>query len=199
MSLSSYSYAAKKTTTPTTEAKKEIAAKIDKDSRKTAKDMEKDGWQTLPGRVSMEKQIEQSRIAELSVDADGDRIYITGSHQAVGGNYTAAKNAAMVRAKAELAGNLKNQIKQAISDKNRNTQIDPTMNDMLDETIVTTIATVDLDLLGVNNLLEIFRNTSNNQCEVMITLSVKSQSAVDQILAQVDRKMAGSNSGLKFK
>ncbi len=199
MSLSSYSYAAKKTTTPTTEAKKEIAAKIDKDSRKTAKDMEKDGWQTLPGRVSMEKQIEQSRIAELSVDADGDRIYITGSHQAVGGHYTAAKNAAMVRAKAELAGNLKNQIKQAISDKNRNTQIDPTMNDMLDETIVTTIATVDLDLLGVNNLLEIFRNTSNNQCEVMITLSVKSQSAVDQILAQVDRKMAGSNSGLKFK
>lgn len=188
MFMFGHSYAAKKKSTADA-AKSEISANVDKDSRKSAKALIKDGWQILPGRVELDKQIERSKIAEVSVDADGNNIYILGTHQAVGGNYSAAKNAATVRAKAELASNVKDHIKQIISDKNANSYQDANNIQLLDETVAAIMSNVDLELANVTNLLEIYRNVDNQKCEVMITLAVKIEPIVKKATETIDQEL----------
>ncbi len=185
------SYAAKERTTAEA-AKKEIKANVDKDSRKGAKEMEKEGWRTMPGRVTLDKQIERSKVAEVSVNNKGENIYIIGTHKATGGNYSSAKNIATVRAKGELASQIKSHIKRSIMDKNSSKQISPEQIELLDETISATLESVDLDLAGVNNLLEIYRESDGGKCEVMISLSVKAEQlynmAIDKISQELKQK-----------
>ncbi len=184
----SYSYAKPKS--PTEAAKKEIKANADKDSRKSAKAMEKDGWQSMAGRLTLEKQIEQAKVAEATLDADGNKTYLIGTHVAVGGNYSAAKNIANTRAKAELATQLKTRIKSDILDKNSNKQLSPKDIKLLDETIAVVVENADVSMQGVNNLMEAYRNIDGGKCEVTITLGVKADALVKQALAKIDKQMA---------
>ncbi len=186
---SGYSYAAKEKTSAEV-AQKELKANVDKDSRKSAKQMEKAGWQSMPGRVTMEKQIERSKIAELSVDEKGDNIYLIGTHTATGGNYSAAKNIATVRAKGELASQLKAHIKRNIMDKNSNKQISADQIELLDETISATLESVDIDIAGVTNLLEVYRNVDGGKSEVMVTLSVKAGQLADQAISKISSELS---------
>ncbi len=191
-------YSSAKKTNSSEAAKQELKANVDKDSKKLAKSLTKEGWKSLPGRVPLEKQIERSKVAELSLDAMGNRVYILGSHKAVGGNYSAAKNIATVRAKGELTSNMKAHIKQTIMDKNSNKQIDQSEIELLNETISATVESVDLDIAGVNNLLEIYRDVDGGKCEIMVTLSIKSNEVSDQIIGKVSKRMAKKLSKLKF-
>lgn len=177
-------YAAKNVTSREA-AEKELKARVDKESRKSAKSMTKAGWQSMPGRVSLEKQIERSKIAELSVDENDNNIYILGTHRATGGNYSAAKNIATTRAKGELASNIQTNVKRTIMDKNSNKQLADGAIELMDETISAALESIDLDLIGVNNVMEIFRDVDGGKCEIMITLSVKAQQVIDAVVNKV--------------
>ena len=76
------------------ELKKELSAKTSKDIRKEAKKLENDGWQIMPGKLPLEKQLEQSQIAQLRENDEGESFFIVGSASVVGGNYTIAKQMA---------------------------------------------------------------------------------------------------------
>ncbi|MFI3306388.1 MAG: hypothetical protein R3Y68_07745 [Rikenellaceae bacterium] len=197
IATTSYSYAAKERSTAEV-AQKELKAKVDKESRKSSKQMTKEGWQTMPGRVTMDKQIERSKLAELSVDDKGCNIYLIGTHKATGGNYSAAKNIATVRAKGELASQLSAHIKRNIMDKNSNKQISADQIQLLDETVSATLESVDIDISGVNNLLEVYREGDDGKCEVMVTLSVKSEQLVDQAVERISQELS-SKTDLLFK
>ncbi len=183
-----YSTAKEKSVTEV--AQKEIKANVDKDSRKVAKQMAKEGWQTMPGRVTLEKQIERSKVAELSVNEDGENVYVIATHKALGGNYSAAKNIASTRAKGELASQLKSHIKRTIVDKNSNKYISPDEMQLLDENISASLESIDLDIAGVTNLLEIYRDADGGKCEVMMTMSIKADLIVSQALDKISRELA---------
>ncbi len=192
------SYGTAKEKSVSDEAKKELKANVNKDSRKVAKDMEKDGWKVMPGRVTLEKQIERSQIAEVSLDRDGKNLFILGTHKATGGNYSAAKSIASVRAKGELASQLQSNIKRSIMDKNSSKQVSSDDIQLLDETISAILESVDVDMAGVNNLLEIYRESDGGKCEVMITLSVSAKMLVDSSVEKVRQELEGKTN-LLFK
>ncbi len=183
-----YSTAKEKSVSET--AKKELKTNVNKDNRKAAKKIEKEGWVTMPGRVSLEKQIERSQIAEVSVDENGDNINLIGTHKAIGGNYSAAKNIATIRAKGELASQLKANVKRSIMDKNANKQVSKSDIQLLDETISAMLESVDIDIMGVNNLLEVYRDAEDGKCEVMITLSVKAQPLMDKSIKDLSKELS---------
>ena len=56
------------------ELKKELRAKVERDCRKDAKQLEKDGWKVMPGKLPIEKQMQNARFAELDTDEE------TGEH-----------------------------------------------------------------------------------------------------------------------
>lgn len=198
LTLLSVGYGVAKEKSVSDVAKKELKANTSKDSRKSAKAMAKDGWLVMPGRVTLEKQIERSKIAEVSVDENGDNIYLIGTHKAIGGNYSAAKNIASVRAKGELASQLKSHIKRTIMDKNSNKQVSRDDIQLLDETISAMLESVDVDMMGMNNLLEIYREVEDGNCEVMITLGVKAQQLVQNSISQIGQELS-DKTDLLFK
>ncbi|MFR9566626.1 MAG: hypothetical protein SNH13_05150, partial [Rikenellaceae bacterium] len=45
------------------EAQKELKSRVIKDAKNQAKDYEKQGWRTMAGRLTLERQLEKSNIA----------------------------------------------------------------------------------------------------------------------------------------
>ena len=39
----------------------------------------------MPGKLPLKKQVQASRYAELDTDKDGEKLYLTATHRAVGG------------------------------------------------------------------------------------------------------------------
>ncbi|MFR9579764.1 MAG: hypothetical protein SNH80_03615, partial [Rikenellaceae bacterium] len=84
------------------EAQKELKSRVIKDAKNQAKDYEKQGWRTMAGGLTLERQLEKSNIAIIEEDDKGEKVWVVAQHRAIGGNYSAAKLIATTRAKAEL-------------------------------------------------------------------------------------------------
>ncbi|MFI3318101.1 MAG: hypothetical protein SNH88_02820 [Rikenellaceae bacterium] len=172
-------------------AKKEIRDNADKDSRQSAKSLIKEGWKSMPGRLTLEKQIENSKIAEVKLTADGTKAYVIGTHRAVGGNYSAAKNIALVRAKGEIAAQLKSELKSMVNDKNSNSVVSEDEIALVDETLSVILSKSDVNMVGLTNILEIYRDMDGGKCEVMISMSIDLEASAKKALADLSRQLAG--------
>ena len=103
--------------------KKELKAKVEKDCKKEAKQLAKEGWKVMPGKLSIEKQIQEGRLAELSKDEEGSPLYLIATHQAKGGNYSAAQKIAYDRARQQLAGSISVNLTELIKNNVANTNL----------------------------------------------------------------------------
>ena len=97
--------------------KKELRKKADRASRKEAKAYAKGGWKTMPGSLPIAKQLQEAKYSTLMNDSEKKPVYILAKHQAVGGNYSLAKEIAYSRASAELAANICNKITRNSDDR----------------------------------------------------------------------------------
>ena len=67
-------------------SKTQLNEKASKAARKEAKTMKKEGWQTTPGALPIEKQLDKSYMMQYEYDADMYPKYIMGEAMSVGGN-----------------------------------------------------------------------------------------------------------------
>lgn len=156
------------------ELKKDLKAKVEKDCRKTAKQLEKEGWKVMPGKLPLEKQVQASRYAELDTDKDGEKLYLTATHRAVGGNYSAAKKIADDRATTELAERVSKTISEMVKGKLSSTDYGDGDIETIDEFVSANKNLVSVSLESVFPILEIYRE-KDNKVEVMVM--VKSNAA----------------------
>ena len=148
------------------ELKKELRAKVERDCRKDAKQLEKDGWKVMPGKLPIEKQMQNARFAELDTDEEtGEQLYFIGTHKALGGNYSAAKQIADTRARGEIAQQVNSAIAQKITSQVASTDLGDN-----DELVAGSKTIVSAQLQGVVPVLEIYREGQNGQYEVQVTL-----------------------------
>lgn len=174
------------------ELKKELKAKADKDSRKTAKQLKKEGWKVQPGKMPIEKQVQAAKYAELDVNEKGEKRFFIGTHQATGGNYSAAKQIADNRARLELAQNISTDIKQKIQEQLANTDYGDGDLVVIDEFVSANTSLISAQLSGVTPVLEIYREGKNNQYEVQVVVKIDA----DKALKDAKRGLSG---GLKEK
>lgn len=172
--------------------KKELKAKVDKDSKKTAKSLQKQGWKVMPGKLPLQKQLQAAKYAELDVNDQGDKRYFIGTHQAVGGNYTAAKQIADNRARVEIAQHVQSSIQQKIQEQVANKDFGDGDIMVIDEFVSANTSLISARLQGITPVLEIYRETGRNQFEVMVV------EKIDAAKALKDAKM-GLQSELKTK
>lgn len=154
--------------------KKELKAKVEKDCKREAKQLAKDGWKVMPGKLSIEKQIQEGRLFELAEDEDGKPIYLTATHKAKGGNYSAAQKIAYDRACQQLAGNITTNFTELIENNVSNTDLGDNDVELIDEFISTSKNMVSLSLQGVSTVVEIYREAGNlTEVQVMVKVDMK--------------------------
>jgi len=158
--------------------KKDLKSKVEKDCRKTAKQLEKEGWKVMPGKLPLERQIQDSRYAELDKDKNGNKLYLTGTHKAIGGNYSAAKKIADDRARMELAANINSTLSEMIKGKLSSTNYGEGDLETIDEFVSTNKNLVSVALQGVFPVLEIYREKDNGVVEVQVMVKTNAADAL---------------------
>ncbi|WP_251621651.1 hypothetical protein [Odoribacter lunatus] len=157
--------------------KKDLKAKVEKDCRKTAKQLEKEGWKVMPGKLPLERQIQDSRYAELDTDNNGEKLYLTATHKSVGGNYSAAKKIADDRAASELAEHISKTISEMIKGKLSSTDYGDGDIETIDEFISANKNLVSVSLESVFPVLEIYRE-KDNKVEVQVMVKTNAAKAL---------------------
>lgn len=88
-------------------SKSELNEKASKAAKKEAKKLQKEGWQTAPGALPLEKQLDKSYAMQYQYDESMYPMYIMGEAMSIGENYDGAKMQAMELAKQNLAAQIR--------------------------------------------------------------------------------------------
>lgn len=170
-------YAQKK---PTKAAEKELKSRTMRKARKEARQLIKDGYGVAPGALPIDRQVENSWIRSIEMDAEtGYPKYITANGNAVGESLTAAKLQANEIAKFELAGTISTNVAALIEGNIANAQLNTQEAASVTE-IAGAIKNLVVQEIGrVLPLIEIYRPVGKNNVEVNIRIAYNSEMAVE--------------------
>lgn len=160
------------------ELKKESKVKVQKESRKEAKKLIKDGWQVMPGKLPMDRQIQDAKYAELDTNDKGEKLFFIGTHKAIGGNYSAAKQIADDRARQELAQSVSNEIARKIEGQLANRNYGEGDIEAIDKFVSANKSIVSAQLQGVTPVVEMYREMENGQYEVNVVVKMDADKAM---------------------
>ena len=173
------------------ELNKELKAKANRTAIKEAKAYKKEGWKTMPGTLSLDKQIESAKKASIQTDSDGVLMYYMASCQAVGGNYAAAKQIASNRAKLDLVRSATMDVADKTIDQLANNNLGEGDIELIDETVTTTQFSANMNLKGVSQFVEIYRELDNGNVEVMVTQGVERKSVEKEFRKNLRESLSG--------
>lgn len=159
--------------------KKDLKAKVDKDCRKEAKVLKKEGWQVMTGNLPLEKQLQEARYAQLDTNVEtGEKMYFTASHQSLGGNYSAAKQIADSRAMAELAQQVNASVAKKVTEQISNLNLGENDIELVDEMVSANKSVVAASLQGTHPVLEIYREAGHGKYEVRVMVTINAEQAL---------------------
>lgn len=158
-------------------AKKDLKAKVDKNIRKEAKRLKKEGWQVKPGALPLEKQLERSYLMQYEFDANLFPKYIMGEASSVGENYDAAKVAANSLAVTNLAGNIQTEVTALLENTVANKQLSPEEAASISETVMSSKNLISQSIGRTVPVMECFRINSKKNHEVLVRIAYNSEMA----------------------
>jgi hypothetical protein len=158
-------------------AKKELSAKVDKQVKKEAKRLKKEGWVPAAGALPVEKQLERSYTYEYEYDEDLFPKYIIGSAQTVGGNFDAAKMQATTLAINDIAGKIQTEVAALIESTVANNQMNAEEAESLSESVMASKNLISQSIQRTITVIELYRTLPNKNKEVMIRLAYNGEMA----------------------
>ena len=153
------------------ELKKELRERVNRECTKEAKQLAKDGWKVMPGKLPLERQIQEARYAELDTDEQGGRRFFVGTHQAIGGNYSAAKQICDTRARVEIAQQVGAAVAQQVKDQMSSRNLGDGDLELVDQTLSASTTQVAAKLPGVTPVVEMFRELGGGKYEVRVAVT----------------------------
>ena len=152
-------------------SKSQLNEKASKAARKEAKSLEKEGWQSAPGALPIEKQLDRSYQMQYEYDAEMYPKYIMGEAMSVAGNYDAAKMQALELAKQNLAGQIQTEVTALIENTVANEQMSAE-----DAASVTRSISAGKNLISQSigrtiPVVEIYRMLKNKNKEVLVRIA----------------------------
>ena len=163
-------------------SKKELHEKATKEARKEAKRLKKEKWQTMPGSLPLEKQVDKAMLMESEYDDDLFPRYLMATGMSVGQNYDGAKMQAMELAKQNLAGQIQTEVTALIENSVANNQLDSGQAETVTKSIMAGKNLISQSLGRVLPVIELYRQAdkkdkNNKNKEVMVRLAYDSKSA----------------------
>ena len=152
-------------------SKNELNGKASKAARKEAKKLSKDGWQTAPGALPLEKQLDKSYIMQYQYDYDGFPQFIMAEAMSNGGNYDAAKMQALELAKQNLAGQIQTEVTALIENTVANEQMDQGDAASITRSVMASKNLISQSIGRVVPVVETYRAVNGNNREVLIRIA----------------------------
>ena len=158
-------------------AKQELAAKVDKATKKEAKRLAKEGWVVSPGALPLEKQLQRSYEMEYQYDDMGFHKYIMANAQSIAENYDAAKTTATSLAITNLAGQIQTEVAALIENTVANKQLSAEQAASISETVMSSKNLISQSIGRTIVVVECYRVLSNKNREVMVRIAYNGEMA----------------------
>lgn len=158
-------------------AKSELKAKVDKNTKKEAKRLAKEGWEVKPGALPIEKQLERSYLMQYEYDDNNYPKYVMGEASSIGENYDAAKTAAMSLAITNLAGQIQTEVSALIENTVGNKQLAPEDAASISETVMASKNSIAQSIGRVIPVTEMYRRVKNKNYEVLVRIAYNGEMA----------------------
>lgn len=158
-------------------AKSELKAKVDKNTKKEAKRLAKEGWQVKPGTLPMEKQLERAYLMQYEYDENNFPKYIMGEASSIGENYDAARTAATSLAITNLAGQIQTEVSALVENTVANKQLTPDEAASITESVLASKNLISQSIGRTIPVMECFRITKNKNNEVLIRIAYNAEMA----------------------
>lgn len=158
-------------------SKSELNEKATKAARKEAKNLQKEGWQTAPGALPIEKQLDRSYLMQMEYDDDMFPKYLMGEAMSIGENYDAAKMQATELAKVNLAGQIQTEVTALIDNTVANKQLHPDEAASIVESVMANKNIISQSIGRTITVMEVYRTKSNKNKEVLVRIAYNSEMA----------------------
>lgn len=158
---------------------KDLKRKASKDARQEAKRFKKEGWNTTPGSLKLEKQIDRSMLMQMEYDQSGYPLYIMGEAMSIGENYDAAKMQAMELAKQNIASQIQTEITALIDNTVANKQLSGDQAASVTESVLASKNLISQSLIRVIIVVETYREKSNKNKEVLVRIAYNHNMAME--------------------
>ena len=175
---------------------KDLKQKAIKGARKEAKQLEKEGFKTLPGKLPIDKQLENSWQKQVEIDSDGNPYWYIASSRAVGGNQQAAAMQATSTAKVDLAGQIQTKVTQLIETKAANNDMGQEEAVSLTEVVGVSKSLISATLSRTIPLVEIYKTLPNKNVEMMVTLGYSMDAANKMAVKAIRDELAKKSEDL---
>lgn len=158
-------------------AKSELTSKVNKETKKEAKRLAKEGWMVSPGALPLEKQLERSYLMQYEYDADMFPKYIMANAQSVGENYDGAKMAATSLAITNLAGQIQTEVAALIENNVSNAQLPREEATTVTESVMAAKNFIAQSIGRTITVTECYRILPNKNREVMLRIAYNADMA----------------------
>lgn len=158
-------------------SKAELNEKATKTARKDAKKLQKEGWQTAPGALPIEKQLDKSYLMQMEYDEDMFPKYIMAEAMSIGENYDAAKMQAIELAKQNLAGQIQTEVTALIENTVANKQLEAEEAASVVQTISAAKNLISQSIGRTIPVMEVYRTKPNKNKEVLVRLAYSQEMA----------------------
>lgn len=171
------------------QTEKVLKAKATKDAQKEAKRLMKEGWEPMPGKLPIAKQLDRIYNMQVELDAEGMLKYIVGGGEATANTPAAAQMNATAVAVDAIASSMSVSITSLIDQKLQNEQITATEAATLHEAAEKSKMLYSQNIGQTLNVLEIQRTLDNGNTQVRITKAYSSKAAMKVIRDTVKGQM----------
>lgn len=165
---------------------KAIEARVTKTAKKEAKRLQKQGWQPGPGTLPIQKQLDNSYRKRVEMEGTTPK-YIMGSSTNVGGNYTAAKKAAMEFARQDVANQISSEMRELIEASVNNQELSNGEAESLTKVVSASVTKVSQTLGSLPIVFEVYRE-KDAQKEVMLNVAYESRLAKRDLLKALENE-----------
>lgn len=156
-----------------------LKEKASKDARKEAKSLSKEGWESTPGALPIERQLDRSYMMQQEFDDDMFPKYLMGEGMSIAESYDAAKMQATELAKQNLAGQIQTEITALVENNVSNKQLSPDEAASVTQTVMGAKNFISQSIGRVITVVEVYRTKKNGNKEVLVRIAYNSQMAKD--------------------
>ena len=177
-------------------SKAELNEKATKAARKEAKSLKKDGWETAPGALPLEKQLDRSYMMQSEFDEDMFPKYMMGEAMSIGGNYDAVKMQALELAKQNLAGQIQTEVTALIENTVANEQMDAEQAASVTQSVMASKNLISQSIGRTITVVEVYRTLKNKNKEVLVRIAYNSEMAKKAALKAVKEDLENKGDNL---
>lgn len=180
-------------------SKKELNEKSSKAAQKEAKRLAKDKWQSAPGALPLEKQLDRAYMMEMQYDEEGFPKYIIGEAMSTGGNYDAAKMQALELAKQSLAAKIQTEVVALIDNNVVNKQYGEGEAESLTKTVMASKDLFSQNIGRIIPIVEMYRVVDGNKREVLMRIAYSQEMVKATAKKVISKELEAEGNDLEKK